>query len=72
MSPDKPIDKFIEDKKNRNTLSKTRGDVSLLTEFLISKNDSRRIEEIAPKELNEYISEFIIAVRRKDGNLIKN
>ena len=72
MSPDKPIDKFIEDKKNKNTLSKTRGDVSLLTEFLISKNDSRRIEEIPPKELNEYISEFIIAVRRKDGNLIKN
>ena len=42
-------------------------DVSLLTEFLNSKNESRRIEEIPPKELNEYISEFIIAVRRKDG-----
>ena len=67
MSPDKPIDKFIEDQKNKNTLSKTRRDVSLLTEFLNSKNESRRIEEIPPKELNEYISEFIIAVRRKDG-----
>ena len=33
MSPDKPIDKFIEDQKNKNTLSKTRRDVSLLTEF---------------------------------------
>ena len=31
------------------------------------KNESRRIEEIPPKELNEYISEFIVAVRRKDG-----
>ena len=72
MSPDKPIGKFIEDQKNKNTVSKTRRDVSLLTEFLISKNDSRRIEEIPPKELNEYISEFIIAVRRKDGSLIKN
>ena len=67
VSPDKPIDKFIEDQKNKNTLSKTRRDVSLLTEFLNSKNESRRIEEISPKELNEYISEFIIAVRRKDG-----
>ena len=50
----------------------SRRDVSLLTEFLNSKNESRRIEEIPPKELNEYISEFIIAVRRKDGDLIKN
>ena len=66
MSLDKPIDKFIEDQKN-NTLSKTQRDVSLLTEFLNSKNESRRIEEIPPKELNEYISEFIVAVRRKDG-----
>ena len=36
-------------------------------EFLNSKNESRRIEEIPPKELNKYISEFIVATRRKDG-----
>ena len=30
VSLDKPIDKFIEDQKNKNTLSKTRRDVSLL------------------------------------------
>ena len=66
VSPDKPIDKFIDDQKNKNTLSKTRRDVSLLTEFLNSKNESRRIEEIPPKEHNEYII-IIIAVRRKDG-----
>ena len=29
MSLDKPIDKFLEDQKNKNTLSKTRRDVSL-------------------------------------------
>ena len=32
MSLDKAIDKFIEDQKNKNTLSKTR-DVSLLTKM---------------------------------------
>ena len=31
MSPDKPTDKFIEDQKNKNTLSKTRRDVCLST-----------------------------------------
>ena len=50
LSLDKPIDKF------------TRRDVSLLTEFLNSRYENRRIEEIPPKELNEYISEFIVAV----------
>ena len=45
VSLDKPIDKFIEDQKNKNTLSKTRRDVSLLTEFLNSKNESRRIDK---------------------------
>ena len=51
LSLDKPIEKFIEDQKN--TLSKTRRDVSLLTEFLNSKNERRRIEEIPSKELNK-------------------
>ena len=49
------LDKFIEDQKNKNTLSKTRRDVSLLTEFLNSKNETRKIEEIPPKELNEQV-----------------
>ena len=42
MSLDKPIDKFIEEQKNKNTLSKTRRDVSLLTEFLNSKSESQK------------------------------
>ena len=40
VSLEKPIDKFIEDQKNNNTLSKTRRDVSLLTEFLNSKSEA--------------------------------
>ena len=59
----KLIDKFFEDQK-KNTLSKTRRDVRLLSEFLNSKNESRRKEEFLPEELNDYISEFIVAVRR--------
>ena len=42
MSLYKPIDKFIEDQRNKNTLSKTRRDVTLLTEFLNSKSESKR------------------------------
>ena len=32
-----------------------------------TKNDARKVEEIPPEELKDYISEFIVAVRRKDG-----
>ena len=32
------------------------------------KNEDRKIEDIPAAELNEYISEFIISIRTKDGN----
>ena len=51
VSLDKPIDKFIEDQKNKNTLSKTRRDVSLLTEFPNSKSESRRTRKSCQKRL---------------------
>ena len=51
VSLDKPKDKFIEDQKNKNTLSKTRRDVSLLTEFLNSKSESRRTRKSCQKSL---------------------
>ena len=51
VSLDKPIDKIIEDQKNKNTLSKTRRDVSLLTESLNSKTESRRTRKSCQKNL---------------------
>ena len=51
MSLDKLIDKFIEDQNNKNTLSKTRRDVSLLTEFLNSTSESRRTKKSCQKSL---------------------
>ena len=65
MSLDKPIDTFIEEQKKQKTLSKIQRDVSLLTEFPRAKNKARKVKEIPPEELNGYISEFIVAVRRK-------
>ena len=51
VSLNKPIDKFIEDQKNKNTLSKTRRNVSLLTEFLKTKSESRRTRKSCQKSL---------------------
>ena len=58
----KSVNQFIEEQKNKQTLSETRRDVGLLSEFLKSKQENRKIEEIQPQELNEFLSEFIVTV----------
>ena len=57
------VEDFIFSQENRRTLQKTQRDVSLLESFLKTKNEERKIEEIPAVELNQYISQFIIAVR---------
>jgi len=63
----KSVNQFIEEQRNKETLSKTRRDVGLLSEFLKSKQENRKIEEIQPQELNDFLSEFIVTVKRADG-----
>ena len=52
--------------ENKNTRAKTQRDVKLLTAFLLEKNKQRKIE-IQSEQLNRYVSEFILSVKRKDG-----
>ena len=58
------VEQFIEDQENENTRKKTQQNVALLEEFLTLRNESR----LDRQELNAYIAEFIITVRKKDGN----
>ena len=51
---------FIEEQKNKQTLSKTRRHVGLLSEFLKSKQESRKMKEIQWQELNDFLSEFMV------------
>ena len=39
----------------------------MLERFLKTKDEDRKTEDISAVELNEYISQFIISVRTKDG-----
>ena len=61
------VDNFIAEQENKATLQKTQRDVKLLQTFLGTRNELRKVEEIPALELNEYICEFIISVRTKDG-----
>ena len=60
------VDNFIAEQENK-ALQKTQRDVKLLQTFLGTRNELRKVEEIPALELNEYICEFIISVRTKDG-----
>ena len=61
------VDNFIAEQENKATLQKTQRDVKLLQTFLETRNELRKVEEIPALESNEYIWEFIISVRTKDG-----
>lgn len=61
------IDDFIDEQENKNTQAKTARDLNLLKVFLQSKEEHREVENIPPAELNELLSEFILAVRTKEG-----
>ena len=61
------IDDYIIEQQNKNTRAKTTRDVKLLLEFLIEKHDQRHPEDIEAEELNEYLCQFILSVKRKDG-----
>ncbi len=61
------IDEFIKTQCNKNTLNNTHRDISLLKKFLSAQNEEREIYNIEPEVLDRYISEFIVKVRKQDG-----
>ena len=62
-----PLAEFIEEQANKNTLSKTKRDVSLLKEFLRAKEIDKELENIEAKVLDEILCTFIVEVKKKDG-----
>ena len=53
--------------RKQSHIAKTQREVKLLQNILGTRNELRKVEEIPALELNEYICEFIISVRTKDG-----
>ena len=53
--------------RKQSHIAKTQREVKLLQNVLGTRNELRKVEEIPALELNEYICEFIISVRTKDG-----
>ena len=68
---EKSIDDFVIEQQNKNTRAKTTRDVKLLMEFLRETPDQRNPEDNGTEELNEYLCEFILSVKRKDGKVFE-
>ena len=60
----KSVAQFILQQKNKQMLSKPRRDVGLLSKFVKSKQENRKVEEMHPQD---FLSEFIVTVKRKYG-----
>ena len=67
VPPETTLEAFIEEQANKNTLSKTKRDVSLLKEFMRMKGRDEEFENIELRELDEILCAFILAVKKKDG-----
>ena len=63
------VDDFVLEQEIKSTAQKTQRsrDAKLLQLFLVDKSEERNTEDIPIEELNEYLSDFIISVRTKDG-----
>ncbi|VDI00678.1 Hypothetical predicted protein [Mytilus galloprovincialis] len=66
--PEDCIDTFVLDQENKNTARKTQSDIQSLQQFLITKLETREIYSIPPHELNQILCQFLISVRKDDGN----
>ncbi|OCT72690.1 uncharacterized protein KIAA1958 isoform X1 [Xenopus laevis] len=60
-------DHFIQEQKNKNTMRKTKSDISTLLSFTQQVKENRKIEDIPHEELDLLLSKFILALKRKDG-----
>ena len=60
------VDELIAQQENKNTKKKTMYDLTIALKFLHEvRKEERELEKISPEELNVYLSEFIIAARKK-------
>ena len=64
---EKEKEEFIREQRNSNTVKKNNQHVKLLTEYLNFAGEKKDIKNIEPEELNKYLENFILSVRKRDG-----
>ncbi|CAH3140317.1 unnamed protein product, partial [Porites evermanni] len=62
------VEKFIDNEENSNTRKKTKNCMALLSSLMAKEKENRQVEEIPPQELDNYLSRFLLSVRKKNGD----
>jgi hypothetical protein len=58
---------FIRNQKNKKTIAKTKYSAAQLNAYLKEVGERRSVPEIPPRELNNYIEDYIMVAKKKDG-----
>jgi hypothetical protein len=58
---------FLEENLNKNTKTKTKSDMKVITDFFTSIGEERAPGQIPPKELDSIMARFFLGVLKKDG-----
>lgn len=67
---DDDVESFIEEEENQNTKRKTLQDIALVNAFIEKETEASQpiaIERLSPQQLDSYLSKFLLAVRKKNG-----
>lgn len=64
----KEILELIEATKSKCTKRKTQGDIEMFRDYLKNENEEREIEKIPIRELDILISNYLMSIRKKDGD----
>ena len=51
---------------------KTKNNMALLSSFMAKEKENRQFEEILRQELDNYLSRFLLSVRKKNGDECKS
>jgi hypothetical protein len=55
---------FVADMRNPNTVLVTKSHYRLFVSWLATKSETRSLEDISPKELDLYLAQFTLAIRK--------
>ena len=62
----------IEEKDSKNTRTANDRALKLFYTYLIEKGENKKIESMTKEELNKYLSDFYLEVRKENGELYKS
>ena len=67
MSLTDNVIRFVEAEANKNAQRKMHSNVVLMKSFLPNVNETRKLQDIPPPELDAYLSRFLLSLRKKSG-----